>query len=152
MNAEDRQFRYAMTMNRFAIVHHYHADREDRWSSWSAAAAVNPFMARWARPDSDSDSVVGTDLPGTAAVDPAGDRPAVDDGLAPLLTAAERAHVLYPGPVGELIHREIHAYLEIGHRFGGNTLVSRLAEQLLAAPQHEPVAAGPIPADPGGAS
>lgn len=54
-----------------------------------------------------------------------------DDGTTPLLLAAERARVLYPGPLGELIHRELRAYLEIGHRFGGDSVITALVEELL---------------------
>ncbi|WP_433026941.1 hypothetical protein [Actinomycetospora sp. CA-053990] len=31
--------------------------------------------------------------------------------------AAERALARYPGPVGELLHRELSAYARFGHRF-----------------------------------
>jgi len=44
---------------------------------------------------------------------------------------------LYPGPVGQLVHREIQAYLEFGHRLGQTGLITRLAEDVLAATTHQ---------------
>ena len=51
--------------------------------------------------------------------------------------AARRALSLYPGPVGQLVHREIQAYLEFGHQFGQPNLITRLAEDVLAETTHE---------------
>ena len=51
--------------------------------------------------------------------------------------AARRALSLYPGPVGQLVHREIQAYLEFGHRLGQTGLITRLAEDVLAATTHQ---------------
>jgi len=48
--------------------------------------------------------------------------------------AAGRALCLYPGPVGQLVHREIEGYLAFGHRFAQPSLISRLIEDILAAP------------------
>ena len=48
--------------------------------------------------------------------------------------AAERALSLYPGPVGQLVHRELQAYLDFGHRFAQASLITRLIEDILAAP------------------
>jgi len=48
--------------------------------------------------------------------------------------AAERALSLYPGPVGQLVHREIQAYLDFGHRFAQASLITRLIEDILGAP------------------
>lgn len=146
--------RYVAAVSCFAEALHP-ACRRDPPSPCDAATPVNPFLACWPRvgenPGSDHSDTAdtgGTNHPGGAptCVDVVRGlsghwpRPLTDEALVPLLTAADRAQVLFPGPVGELIHREIHAYLEIGHRFGGNTLISRLAEQLLATPDR--------PADP----
>ena len=140
-------FRYAGVSNQFARVHH--GDHGEQPKSWRGVATpINPFLARWPQvgehTDTDNTSAAergGTDAgrardAASIAAELTGHwpRPSTDEGLIPLLTAADRAQVLYPGPVGELIHREIRAYLEIGHRFGGNTLISRLAAQLLATP------------------
>jgi hypothetical protein len=51
--------------------------------------------------------------------------------------AAQRALSLYPGPVGQLVHREIQAYLDFGHQFGQPSLITRLAEDLLATTTHQ---------------
>jgi hypothetical protein len=50
-----------------------------------------------------------------------------------LETAARLALVVFPGPVGELVSREISAYLSFGFRFDGSGLVPRLADQILAS-------------------
>lgn len=65
-----------------------------------------------------------------------------------LLAAAARAVVLYPGPVGELVARELHDALqfEFMATTGGQT--RRLVDYLLAQP---PVAVGnPPDGSPGG--
>jgi len=49
-------------------------------------------------------------------------------------TAALRARRAYPGPVGELVSRELNAYADFGHRFSSDGLVPRLAEEILATP------------------
>ena len=51
-----------------------------------------------------------------------------------LRTAAFRAAQVYPGPVGELLCRELLDWEEFGYRFGGGALVSRLTDHLLSAP------------------
>jgi hypothetical protein len=48
--------------------------------------------------------------------------------------AAERALNLYPGPVGELVHREIQAYLNFGQGFAQASLITRLVEDIVGAP------------------
>ena len=48
--------------------------------------------------------------------------------------AAEYARRRYPGPVGELIHRELVAYAEFGHRFATDALIPRLVIQVLTPP------------------
>lgn len=56
-----------------------------------------------------------------------------------LQAAARAALAHYPGPVGELLQRELLAYGEIGVRFAGPTLIGRLVRYLLddAAPTGE---------------
>ena len=51
--------------------------------------------------------------------------------------AARYALDSHPGPVGELIHRELQAFLEFGYRFDDGTgLVARLVEYMMpTAPQ-----------------
>jgi hypothetical protein len=46
--------------------------------------------------------------------------------------AALQARRLYPGPLGELVNRELSAYAEFGHRFSSDTLVPNLATAILA--------------------
>jgi hypothetical protein len=45
--------------------------------------------------------------------------------------AARHARRVYPGEVGELIHRELIAYAEFGIRFSVDALVPRLATLIL---------------------
>ncbi|MBC3192953.1 hypothetical protein H7X46_17990 [Pseudonocardia sp. C8] len=47
--------------------------------------------------------------------------------------AAGHARRALPGPVGELVHRELTAYAEFGHRFGDG-LIPRLMAAVLAMP------------------
>lgn len=51
-----------------------------------------------------------------------------------LRSAAFRATRLYPGPVGELISRELLAWEEFGFRLGGAQLVMRLVDHVLKTP------------------
>lgn len=75
------------------------------------------------------------------------------DETCDLAAAADRAREAYPGPVGELVHREIRAYLDFGHRFGNDSaLAGRLVKDLLArtapAPvRHVDLLGGPTRAD-----
>ena len=55
-----------------------------------------------------------------------------------LRAAAFRARHVYPGPVGELIARELLSWDEFGHRLGGNRMIMTLVEHVLWTP-----AAGP---------
>lgn len=77
-----------------------------------------------------------------------GDRPVpmTHEDRARLRTAASRATRLYPGPVGELVSRELLTWDEFGYRLGGGQLVMRLIDHILAAPLPDPpVAAEPKP-------
>ncbi len=51
-----------------------------------------------------------------------------------LRAAAFRVTRLHPGPVGELVSRELLAWEEFGYRLGGGQLVMRLVDHVLAAP------------------
>lgn len=53
--------------------------------------------------------------------------------LARIRTAARRATALHPGPMGELLARELRAFADFGHRFGPDALIERLAAEVLAA-------------------
>lgn len=54
------------------------------------------------------------------------------------LAAARFARRVYPGPLGELVARELTAYAEFGHRFGDG-LIPRLVTAVLATrPDQEP--------------
>jgi hypothetical protein len=55
-----------------------------------------------------------------------------------LRAAAFRARLVYPGPVGELITRELLSWEEFGYRLGGNRMIMTLVEHVLRTP-----AAGP---------
>ncbi|MEU7814092.1 hypothetical protein [Pseudonocardia sp. NPDC049154] len=47
--------------------------------------------------------------------------------------AAFRATKLYPGPVGELLAKELLDWEGFGYRFGGHTLTARLVDHVLGA-------------------
>lgn len=47
--------------------------------------------------------------------------------------AARHARRVYPGPLGELVYRELIAYAEFGYRLGEDGLIPRLAAAVLAA-------------------
>ncbi len=55
-----------------------------------------------------------------------------------LRAAVFRARQVYPGPVGELIARELLSWDEFGHRLGGTQKSMTLVEHVLRTP-----AAGP---------
>ncbi|MDN5917538.1 MAG: hypothetical protein L0I76_20995 [Pseudonocardia sp.] len=60
-----------------------------------------------------------------------------------LAAAADQAVTAYPGPVGELVRREIRAHLDFGHRFGNDAaLVARLVRDVLGT---EPADRGSVP-------
>jgi hypothetical protein len=46
--------------------------------------------------------------------------------------AALHARRLYPGRVGELVHRELCAYADFGYRLSNDALIPRLAAEILA--------------------
>lgn len=52
--------------------------------------------------------------------------------------AAGHARRVFPGPVGELIHRELCAYAEFGYRFDSDGLIPRLAAAVLAIRSDDP--------------
>jgi len=62
-------------------------------------------------------------------------------GDAPPLLQPERSQMraaglharrLYPGPLGELVFRELTAYADFGYQFAGDALIPRLAAEILA--------------------
>lgn len=50
-----------------------------------------------------------------------------------LRTAAGRARILYPGPVGELIAMELNSWEQVGFRYGNHSLITRLVDFLNTA-------------------
>ncbi|MDD7918024.1 hypothetical protein [Actinomycetospora callitridis] len=46
------------------------------------------------------------------------------------LEAAERALAVYPGALGELVHRELRAFAEFGFRLAADRLLPRLAAEI----------------------
>lgn len=48
-----------------------------------------------------------------------------------LLTAAYHAKKKYPGPVGELIAREIESWADFGYRFDNSALVPRVVKEVM---------------------
>lgn len=51
-----------------------------------------------------------------------------------LRIAASRATRLYPGPVGEVISRELLSWEQFGYRLGASQLMTRLVDHVLHAP------------------
>lgn len=51
-----------------------------------------------------------------------------------LRAAAFAAPRVYPGPVGELLARELMSWEEFGYQLGGHALISRVATHLLSVP------------------
>lgn len=49
-----------------------------------------------------------------------------------LWTAAGRAKRLYPGPVGELLYRELRSWEEFGYRLGGDGLIWGVVDTIMA--------------------
>lgn len=62
----------------------------------------------------------------------------MDTATSRLTRAAFRARVVYPGPVGRLVCRELLAWSAFGHRLGGEGIVMQVVDELL-----EPEAVGP---------
>jgi hypothetical protein len=85
------------------------------------------------RPEQEVDTMLFSTLPGTAPL----------RGSAPALALHERSRVraaalharrLYPGGLGELAYRELLAYADFGYRFASDSLIPRLAAEILAMP------------------
>lgn len=49
-------------------------------------------------------------------------------------SAASRATRVYSGPVGELISRELLAFVDFGYRFGSAVLMRNLADHVMNQP------------------
>jgi hypothetical protein len=58
-----------------------------------------------------------------------------------LRAAAFRASRVFPGPIGELIHRELMTWYEFGYRLGGHSMIMRLVMAVEAAAEPVPNAA-----------
>lgn len=56
-----------------------------------------------------------------------------------LRAAAYRATRVYPGPVGELISREILIWEEFGYRFGNTSFILRLVDFVMKVEMERPV-------------
>jgi hypothetical protein len=52
--------------------------------------------------------------------------------------AAFRATRVYPGPVGQLIAKELNAWEEFGMRLGGHSLIMGVVEAIEQTPEHRP--------------
>ena len=48
--------------------------------------------------------------------------------------AAHHARRAYPGPIGELLAREILSWEQWGHRLGGEGLMTQVVDQVLSKP------------------
>lgn len=83
-----------------------------------------------------------------------GDAPSLEyPERARCLAAAHHARRTYPGPLGELVARELTSYADFGHRFGDG-LIPRLVAAVLSeqpdsgtGPGPSPSATRPVPAD-----
>jgi hypothetical protein len=58
-----------------------------------------------------------------------------------LRAAAFRATRVYPGPVGELLSRELLSWEEFGYRLGSRGLVMGIVDEVMKAPVATPEAA-----------
>ena len=83
------------------------------------SAATTPSYAEW----------FARTWAGTAGTRPA--RCPYDDPSRRLPDAVVEAAVRFPGPVDELIRRELRAFADFGYRFDGSGLVPRLVDELL---------------------
>lgn len=54
-----------------------------------------------------------------------------------LTTAAYRARKAFPGPVGDLVARELTEWSEFGWRLGGESRIAQLAAAIMAIPYDE---------------
>lgn len=70
------------------------------------------------------------ELASTRRAEPSEAPDVVDPGR--LDAAARWAPMAFPGPIGELIAREIQVYLNFGLRFTGGGFIASVAEQVLA--------------------
>lgn len=63
-----------------------------------------------------------------------------------LRNAAFRATRVYPGPVGELVSRELLTWEEFGYRLGGDKLVMRLMKQIqeMEIPKNDSTTTGAV--------
>jgi hypothetical protein len=53
-------------------------------------------------------------------------------------SAAFRACRVYPGPVGQLIAKELNTWEEFGMRLGGHSLIMQVVEAIEQTPEHRP--------------
>jgi hypothetical protein len=58
-----------------------------------------------------------------------------------LRAAAFQASRVYPGPIGELIYRELTTWEEFGYRLGGRSMIMRLVKAVERAAKPVPDAA-----------
>ena len=67
--------------------------------------------------------------------------PMVHHEKARLRAAAFRAKKIYPGPVGELVSRELLAWEDFGYRLGGERPVMELVDHVIKATEPHPAPA-----------
>jgi hypothetical protein len=68
-----------------------------------------------------------------------------------LRAAALHARRVYPGPLGELVSRELSAYADFGYRLSNDGLIPRLATAVLAIrlqPARQPGGGTRVPTSP----
>ncbi|HEY1967509.1 MAG TPA: hypothetical protein VGH89_06155 [Pseudonocardia sp.] len=58
-----------------------------------------------------------------------------------LRAAALRAKRVYPGPVGELLSRELLSWEEFGYRLGSRTMIMGIVDEVLNRPDQRTEAA-----------
>jgi hypothetical protein len=105
-------------------------------------AAVLRFVERFKRASGTSAS---TTTPGAGSRP----RPGIGDALGAveseqLCEAGRRATERYPGPVGDLIARDLEAVAEFGFRFAEGTFYRRLVDHLLEPPTSAEPSAGSL--------
>lgn len=102
------------------------ARRQEAWRSWQPTVPARAAAPGTTEREPSSSVPVGRDTgPVASGVEPT-DRGRLD-------VAARWARLAYPGPIGELIEREISVHVSFGFRFEKGDLISRLADEVLAS-------------------
>lgn len=126
--------RPASSLDQTALLIMHAASAASRNEKFDIRPAIVRSVASWNR-----------ELDPNAVVERSADAPQRSAAVRRFYLAAYRALRTYPGPAGELIHRELLAAAEFGHRIGAGgptphaALLHRLADEVLAAAPVRPM-------------